>query len=81
MNSKDTDVKEQVDAKDSSFLSGVITSLNTGTFDMFIDKLNDIKQMKPEDIEDANVLNLQPGEGAKALERIDSIIADFHKFR
>lgn len=75
MNSKDTDVKEQVDAKDSSFLSGVITSLNTGTFDMFIDKLNDIKQMKPEDIEDANVLNLQPGEGAKALERIDSIIA------
>jgi len=75
MNSNDADAKEQVDAKDSSFLSGVITSLNTGTFDMFIDKLNDIKQMTPEDVEDANVLNLQPGEGQKALDRIDKIIA------
>jgi len=79
MNSKDADTKEQVDAKDSSFLSGVITALNTGTFDMYIDKLNDIKQMTPEEIEDANVLNLQPGEGAKALERIDSIIAKAEK--
>jgi hypothetical protein len=79
MNSKDADTKEQVDAKDSSFLSGVITALNTGTFDMYIDKLNDIKQMTPEEIEDANVLNLQPGEGAKALERIDGIIAKAEK--
>lgn len=74
MNSKDNDIKEQKDAEDAAFISGIITSLNTGTFDMFIDKLNDIKQMKPEDIEDANVLNLQPGEGQKALERIDKII-------
>ena len=79
MNSKDADTKEQVDAKDSSFLSGVITALNTGTFDVYIDKLNDIKQMTPEEIEDANVLNLQPGEGAKALERIDKIIAKAEK--
>lgn len=81
MDSKDTDVKDGKDAEDSSFLSGVITSLNTGTFDMFIDKLNDIKQMKAEDIEDANVLNLQPGEGAKALERIDKIIEKAQKIQ
>ena len=74
MNSKDADIKDQKDAEDAAFISGVITSLNTGTFDMFIDKLNDIKQMKPEDIEDVSVLNLQPGEGQKALERIDKII-------
>jgi len=74
INSKDTDVKDTKDAEDTAFISGVITALNTGTFDMYIDKLNDIKQMKPEDIEDANVLNLQPGEGQKALERIDKII-------
>jgi hypothetical protein len=74
MNSNDADPKEQVDAKDSAFLSGVITALNTGTFDMYIDKLNDIKQMTPEEVEDANVLNLQPGEGQKALDRIDKII-------
>ncbi len=73
MNSKDADLKDQVDAKDAAFISGVITSLNTGTFDMFIDKFNDIKQMKPQEVEDA--LNLQPGEGQKALDRIDKIIA------
>lgn len=81
MNSKDTDVKDTKDAEDTSFLSGVITALNTGTFDMFIDKLNDIKQMKPTEIEDANVLNLQPGEGSKALERIDKIIAKAEKIQ
>jgi hypothetical protein len=81
IDSKDTDVKDQKDAEDSSFLSGVITALNTGTFDMFIDKLNDIKQMKAEEIEDANVLNLQPGEGAKALERIDTIIEKAQKLQ
>ena len=77
MNSKDANLKDQVDAKDSSFLSGVITSLNTGTFDMFIDKFNDIKQMKPQEVEDA--LNLQPGEGQKALDRIDKIIGKAEK--
>lgn len=74
IDSKDSNVKDQKDAEDSSLLSGVITALNTGTFDMFIDKLNDIKQMTPEEIEDVNVLNVQPGEGQKALERIDKII-------
>jgi hypothetical protein len=79
MNSKDADLKDQVDAKDTAFLSGVITALNTGTFDIFIDKLNDIKQMKPEEIEDVNVLNLQPGEGQKALDRIDKVIENAKK--
>ena len=68
----DTDEKEKQDTKSTSFISSVLTALNTGTFDMYIDNLQSMKNMTEVEIEDT--FKLQAGEGKKALERIDKII-------
>lgn len=62
--------KEAKDASFAGFKSAVRTALRTGTFDMFIDNFQGYKQASPEDIEAA--WNLEPGQGTKALEYIDS---------
>jgi hypothetical protein len=62
--------REAKDASFAGFKSAVRTSLRTGTFDMFIDNFQGYKQASPEDIEAA--WNLEPGQGPKALEYIDS---------
>jgi len=72
INEEGTSEKEKQDTKTTSFLSSVLTALDTGTFDMYVDNLNAIKQMNEVEVEDA--LKLQSGEGKKALERIDKII-------
>jgi hypothetical protein len=70
--STDTSTKEKQDTKSTSFISSVLTALNTGTFDMYIDNLQSMKNMTEVEIEDT--FKLQAGEGKKALERIDKII-------
>lgn len=72
INEEGTSEKEKQDTKTTSFLSSVLTALDTGTFDMYVDNLEALKQMNETDVEDA--LKLQSGEGKKALERIDKII-------
>ena len=62
--------KEAKDASFAGFKSAVRTALRTGTFDMFIDNFQGYKQASPEDIEAA--WSLEPGQGTKALEYIDS---------
>ena len=72
INEEGNSEKEKQDTKTTSFLSSVLTALDTGTFDMYVDNLEAIKQMNEVEVEDA--LKLQAGEGKKALERIDKII-------
>ena len=66
--------KESKDASFSGFYSSVMTSLRSGTFDMFLENFQGYKQASPEDIEDA--WRLEPGQGAKALEFIDAAIGN-----
>lgn len=68
----DTDTKEKKDTQTTSFISSVMAALDTGTFDMYIDNLESMKQMSETEIEDT--FKLKSGEGKKALDRIDKII-------
>ncbi len=68
----DTDAKEKKDTQTTSFLSSVMAALDTGTFDMYVDNLESMKQMSETEIEDT--FKLKAGEGKKALDRIDKII-------
>ena len=61
--------KEIRDAEFTAFQSAVISSLQTGTFDMFLKHYEGYKQASPEDIEQA--WSLAPGQGVIALERFD----------
>lgn len=64
--------KEVMDATDDSFITNLSTILKTGTMHHFIDNFQKLKQFTPEEVE--RELSLAPGEGEKALLRIDSII-------
>jgi hypothetical protein len=72
IDSKDTSEKEKIDSKSTSFITSVLTALDTGTFDMYIDNLQGMREMTDVEIEDS--FKLKAGEGKKALERIDKII-------
>ena len=64
--------KEIRDAEFTAFQSAVISSLQTGTFDMFLKHYEGYKQASPEDIEQA--WSLAPGQGVIALERFDKAL-------
>ena len=71
--SEDLTPKEAVDALDDSFITNLTTILRTGTMHHFIDNFEKLKQLTPEEVE--KELSLEAGEGQKALDRIDTIIA------
>ena len=71
--------KEIRDAEFTAFQSAVISSLQTGTFDMFLKHYEGYKQASPEDIEQA--WNLAPGQGIKALERFDKALENAKNIR
>jgi hypothetical protein len=71
--------KEIRDAEFTAFQSAVISSLQTGTFDMFLKHYEGYKQASPEDLEQA--WNLAPGQGVKALERFDKALENAKNIR
>jgi hypothetical protein len=70
--SEDVTQKEMMDTTDDSFITNLSTILRTNTMDYYIDNLQKMKQLAPEEIE--KELDLAPGEGQKAIARIDTII-------
>ena len=68
-NPEETTTKQIHDDKFAAFQNAVISSLQRGTYDMFIKHYEKYKQATPEDIEEA--WHLKPGQGAKALENFD----------
>jgi hypothetical protein len=78
-NPEEHTTKEIRDAEFSAFQSAVLSSLQRGTFDMFLNHYKGYKQASPEDIEEA--WNLKPGQGAKALERFDKALENAEKIR
>jgi hypothetical protein len=71
--------KEIKDTEFAAFQSAVLSTLQRGTFDMFLNHYKNYKQATPEDIEQA--WNLKPGEGTKALERFDKALENAEKIR
>jgi hypothetical protein len=68
-NPEEHTTKEIRDTEFATFQSAVLSSLQTGTFNMFMKHYEGYKQASPEDIEEA--WGLAPGQGTKALERFD----------
>ena len=64
--------KEAKDTEFAAFHSAVTTSLQNGTFDMFLENLKSYKEATPQDIEEA--WGLEKGQGQKALRDIDKNI-------
>lgn len=60
------------DAGHQAFTTSVLTALQTGTFDTFIKNFADYKSATPEELEEA--WSLEPGQGAKALQKLDKAI-------
>ena len=61
--------KDIKDAEFATFQAAVLSSLQNGTFDMFLKHYEGYKQASPKDLEEA--WNLEPGQGPKAIERFD----------
>jgi len=76
-NPDETTTKEIHDTKFAAFQSAVISSLQRGTFDMFLKHYENYKQATPEDIEEA--WHLKPGQGAKALENFGESLENAKK--
>ncbi len=68
----ETTTKEAKDTEFAAFHSAVTTSLQNGTFDMFLENLKSYKEATPQDIEDA--WGLEKGQGQKALRDLDKNI-------
>ena len=76
-NPEETTTKQIHDDKFAAFQTAVISSLQRGTFDMFINHYEKYKQASPEDIEQA--WDLKPGQGAKALQNFDESLENAKK--
>lgn len=64
--------KEAKDASTASIIDQLKPMLNHGTVDYFKDYLSSLKDLTPEEFEE--VVNAEPGSGAKYLGKIDSVI-------
>ena len=71
--------KEIKDDRFTAFQTAVISSLQRGTFNMFLDHYEKYKQATPQDIEEA--WNLAPGQGAKALENFSESLENAKKVK
>ena len=69
--------KEIQDERFTAFETAVLSSLQRGTFDMFVNHYEKYKQATPQDIEEA--WHLKPGQGAKALENFSESIENAKK--
>ena len=69
--------KEIKDDRFAAFQTAVISSLQRGTFDMFVKHYEKYKQATPQDIEEA--WNLQPGQGAQAIENFNESLESAKK--
>lgn len=67
------DEKAAADASNDAFLKQMDTVMETGTMEVFREKLADLKQLTPEEFEEA-VPNVPKGEGAQYQAKIDNII-------
>jgi len=76
-NPADNTTKEIQDTKFAAFQSAVISSLQRGTYDMFLKHYENYKQASPQDIEEA--WDLQPGQGSKALENFSESLENAKK--
>ena len=65
--------KQAIDATDEAFLKQMDTLMQNGGMDMFRTKLEDLKQLTPEEFED-NIPNIPKGEGGEYLNKLDSVI-------
>ena len=66
--------KEIKDTEFAAFQSALYSSLERGTFDMFLEHYKKYQQASASDIEEA--WNLEPGQGQKALERFGKSLED-----
>tara|TARA_R100000655_G_scaffold20076_5_gene41625 strand:- start:3484 stop:10719 length:7236 start_codon:yes stop_codon:yes gene_type:complete len=71
-NSNETDTKQHKDNVTASLVSDVITTLNSGTFDVWTDNLKQLKQLDAKGLEDA--LDLEAGQGEKARIALDNFL-------
>ena len=76
-NSDEHTTKEIRDAEFATFNSAVLSSLQNGTFNMFLKHYEGYKQASPTDLEEA--WGLAPGQGVKALERFDKSLENAKK--
>ena len=76
-NPEEKTTKEIQDDRFAAFQSAVLSSLQRGTYDMFLNHYEKYKQATPEDIEQA--WNLKPGQGAKALDNFNESIENAKK--
>jgi hypothetical protein len=76
-NPEEKTTKEIQDERYAAFQTAVISSLQRGTFDMFLNHYEKYAQATPEDIEEA--WNLKPGQGAKALENFSESLENAKK--
>ena len=76
-NSDEHTTKEIRDAEFATFNSAVLSTLQNGTFNMFLKHYEGYKQASPTDLEEA--WGLAPGQGVKALERFDKSLENAKK--
>ena len=69
---EEADTKQVKDAKDAAFISSIYSMLETGTTKYFVDNFKNLQQQTPTEIEQS--LKLKPGEGEKALQKMNVVI-------
>ena len=69
---KNSDTKENRDAKDEALISQIVTAMDTNTMTYFKDHLSSMKDLTPAEFEEA--FGFEKGTGEKYQTRIDSII-------
>jgi hypothetical protein len=77
---KNGTVKEATDATLEGLLSQVNASLESGTLDLFKEKLKHLSQLTPEEFEDA-VPNIPKGEGAKYQSKLPNTLQNIDKIK
>lgn len=70
---EETTTKEDIDSKEASLKSALITMFQTGTDKYFVDHIKSFQYMTPAEVEDA--MKLKKGDGEKAIQRIDGILS------
>ena len=72
-NKEDLDTKQNIDAIEEALISQVVTAIETNTTEYFKDHLSSMKELTPEEFEEA--FGYEKGTGEKYLANIDNIIS------
>ena len=70
---QDADTKKRLDEQNGALISQVITSLENNTFNYFTSHLESLKDLSPEEFEQA--VGLEPGQGQNYHQQIDEIVS------